>query len=334
MEKKVRQLCPISDPDTTYFLQITWCKDLGMGFDLILSDGQSSWIGRVSEEEISREAADMEMKQEKYVEELKKVLLFDQEFSDTYRFDISKKERNGESIYFSYEKNLKDVTFRLGSLILQKVTNSPEVIRELITHCLDCVKELHVKNDHLQKENERLLSDLDDIQEQLQKCVEAKEELETDLYQRFVLVLNEKKAKIRSLQKHLKEVEETVSETAQAGDTVIASKSTVGKENYEGSTDEESENLIQLTTSETIKSSEDSLLGSLDITDIVPSRKRRQRISKDGNTKPKVTLQEAHTSSKEKLHFAPSKSTERQLTLQKAEEGKNTDDPEDLFDDI
>uniref|UniRef100_A0A8C6VJH5 DNA repair protein XRCC4 n=1 Tax=Naja naja TaxID=35670 RepID=A0A8C6VJH5_NAJNA len=286
MEKKLRQLCPISDPDTTYFLQITWSKDLGMGFDLTLSDGQSSWTGKVSEKEISREAADMEMKQEKYVEELKKVLLFDQDFSDTYRFDISKEEINGESIHFSYEKNLKDITFRLGSLILQRVTNSPEVIRGLITCCLDCVKELHAKNDHLQKENERLLSNLDDMQE-LQKCVEAKEELETDLYKRFVLVLNEKKTKIRSLQKHLKEVKEMVPETAQARDTVIASKSTGEKENYEGSTDEESENLIQLTTSE-----RDSLLGSLDITDIVPSRKRRQWTSKNGNTKPKVTLQE------------------------------------------
>uniref|UniRef100_A0A8C5RNP3 X-ray repair cross complementing 4 n=1 Tax=Laticauda laticaudata TaxID=8630 RepID=A0A8C5RNP3_LATLA len=229
----------------------------------------------------------MEMKQEKYVEELKKVLLCDQ-FSDTYRFDISKKEINGESIHFSYEKNLKDVTglilfllgalcfggtvtisflisggigagevwpanFRLGSLKLQRVTNSPEVIRELIIYCLDCVKELHAKNDHLQKENERLLSNLGDMQEQLQKCVEAKEELETDLYKRFVLVLNEKKTKIRSLLKHLKEVKEMIPETAQARDTIIASKSTVEKENYEGSTDEESENLIQLTTSESSK---------------------------------------------------------------------------------
>ncbi|XP_026574534.1 DNA repair protein XRCC4 isoform X1 [Pseudonaja textilis] len=333
MEKKMRQLCPISDPDTTYFLQITWCKDLGMGFDLILSDGQSSWTGRVSEEKISREAADMEMKQEKYVEELKKVLLFDQ-FSDTYRFDISKKEINGESIHFSYEKNLKDVTFRLGSLKLQRVTNSPEVIRELIIHCLDCVKELHAKNDHLQKENERLLNNLGDMQEQLQKCVEAKEELETDLYKRFVLVLNEKKTKIRSLLKHLKEVKEMVPETAQARDTVIASKSTVQKENYEGSTDEESENLIQLTTSESIKPRRDPLLGSPDITDIVPSRKRRQLTSKNGNTKPKVTLQEAQTTSKETLHSAPSKSMERELTLKKAEEEKSTGDPEDLFDDI
>lgn len=43
----------------------------------------------------------------------------------------------------------------------------------------------------------------------LEKCVEAKEELEADLYSRFVLVLNEKKAKIRNLQKLLSEARES-----------------------------------------------------------------------------------------------------------------------------
>lgn len=41
-----------------------------------------------------------------------------------------------------------------------------------------------------------------------EKCVNAKENLETDLYKRFILVLNEKKAKIRSLHKLLSEVQE------------------------------------------------------------------------------------------------------------------------------
>lgn len=41
-----------------------------------------------------------------------------------------------------------------------------------------------------------------------EKCVSAKEALEADLYQRFVLVLNEKKAKIRSLHKLLSEAQE------------------------------------------------------------------------------------------------------------------------------
>ena len=41
-----------------------------------------------------------------------------------------------------------------------------------------------------------------------EKCVSAKEALEADLYQRFILVLNEKKAKIRSLHKLLSEAQE------------------------------------------------------------------------------------------------------------------------------
>lgn len=46
--------------------------------------------------------------------------------------------------------------------------------------------------------------------------MEAKEELETDLYQRFVLVLNEKKAKIRNLQKLLKEAKEPTEDKTHA----------------------------------------------------------------------------------------------------------------------
>jgi DNA-repair protein XRCC4 len=38
--------------------------------------------------------------------------------------------------------------------------------------------------------------------------VSAKEALEADLYQRFILVLNEKKTKIRSLHKLLNEVQQ------------------------------------------------------------------------------------------------------------------------------
>lgn len=41
-----------------------------------------------------------------------------------------------------------------------------------------------------------------------EKCVNAKETVENDLYTRFILVLNEKKAKIRSLRKRLSEIQE------------------------------------------------------------------------------------------------------------------------------
>ncbi|NXJ33907.1 XRCC4 protein, partial [Ciconia maguari] len=89
MEKTLNRIHPVSDPEATYFLQVSWEKDLGTGFGIILSDGQSAWTGAVSEAEISREAADMEMNREKYVEELKKALIAGEESAGKYNFAIS-----------------------------------------------------------------------------------------------------------------------------------------------------------------------------------------------------------------------------------------------------
>ncbi|KAM6187641.1 DNA repair protein XRCC4 isoform 2-T2 [Sarcoramphus papa] len=245
MEKTLNRIHPVSDPEATYFLQVSWDKDLGTGFGIILSDGQCAWTGTVSEAEISREAADMEMNREKYVEELKKALIAGEESAGKYNFAISRDEENMEC-HFSYERNLKDGSFRLGSLKLQKVSSPAEVVRELIGYCLDCLGRLQAKNEHLQKENERLFSNWSDVEKRLEKCVEAKEELEADLYNRFILVLNEKKAKIRNLQKLLNEAKESAADAKCTRDSIATTQMATGRENdYDGSIDEESENLAR-----------------------------------------------------------------------------------------
>ncbi|KFV01898.1 DNA repair protein XRCC4, partial [Pterocles gutturalis] len=89
MEKTLNRIHPVSDPEATYFLQVSWENDLGTGFGIILSDGLCAWTGTVSEAEISREAADMEMNRKKYVEELKKALIAGEESAGKYNFAIS-----------------------------------------------------------------------------------------------------------------------------------------------------------------------------------------------------------------------------------------------------
>ncbi|OXB62477.1 hypothetical protein ASZ78_014471 [Callipepla squamata] len=285
MEKTLNRIHPVSDPEAVYFLQVSWEKDLSSGFGIILTDGEHAWTGAVSEADISREAADMEMNREKYVEELKQALLQGEESAGKYNFTVSVDEENTQC-HFSYERNLRDgsnyrkilafwtidnphiliflqedeqcldsvrsdeendsVVFRLGSLKLQKVSRPADVVKELIGYCLDCLGGLQVKNEHLQKENERLFCDLSDVEKRLEKCVEAKEELEADLYNRFVLVLNEKKTKIRSLQRLLNEAKESAVDTKCTRDSITTTQMAKVKENdYDGSTEEESENLIQ-----------------------------------------------------------------------------------------
>uniref|UniRef100_A0A8C4WBD1 X-ray repair cross complementing 4 n=1 Tax=Gopherus evgoodei TaxID=1825980 RepID=A0A8C4WBD1_9SAUR len=125
MEKKVSRIYPVSEPSTIYFLQVTWEEDLGTGFIITLSDGQSAWTGTVSEAEISKEADDMEMEREKYVEELRKALVLGAGPANMYNFDVSKDEENVESCDFSYEKNLKDVSVSISGTLHVVKTDLP-----------------------------------------------------------------------------------------------------------------------------------------------------------------------------------------------------------------
>ncbi|XP_014815999.1 PREDICTED: DNA repair protein XRCC4 [Calidris pugnax] len=334
MEKTLNRIHPVSDPEETYFLQVSWEKDLGTGFGIILSDGQCAWTGKVSEGEISREAADMEMNREKYVEELKKALIAGEESAGKYNFAISRDKENTEC-HFSYERNLKDGSFRLGSLKLQKVSSPAEVVKELLGYCLDCLGRLQAKNEHLQKENERLFSNWSDVEKRLEKCVEAKEELESDLYNRFILVLNEKKAKIRNLQKLLNDAKESAADAKCTRDTAASSQMGTRRENdYDGSTDEESENLTQVLLP-SAPERKDSLLGSPDVIDAAPRRKRRQRTAMPAGTGAKMATYETELPAKEKPDLASQKTSGKnspdEMSLETLE---NTCEPEDLFDDI
>ncbi|XP_016065821.1 PREDICTED: DNA repair protein XRCC4 [Miniopterus natalensis] len=333
MEKKISRICLASEPDVIHFLQVTWEKTLGSGFVITLIDGQSAWTGTVCESVISQEADDMAMEKEKYVEELKKALVSGAGPADAYKFNFSK-----ESCHFSFEKKLKDVSFRLGSFNLEKVASPAEVIRKLICDCLDTIAENQTKNEHLQKENERLLRDWNDIQGRFEKCVSAKEAVETDLYKRFILVLNEKKAKIRNLHKLLSEVQELEKNIERERETATCSEMTADRDAiYDESTDEEDKNLPDPSTlAPATLRRDDSIISSPDVTDIAPSRKRRQRMQKNLGTEPKMVSQEHQLQEKEKLDLPLPETQKKEpssadnLSLETLRNSSS----EDLFDEI
>ncbi|KAI6055477.1 DNA repair protein XRCC4 isoform X1 [Marmota monax] len=330
MERKVSKICLASEANIIHFLQVSWEKTLGSGFVITLTDGQSAWTGTVSELAISQEADDMAMEREKYVDELRKALVSGPGPSNTYKFDFSK-----ESCHFYFEKNLKDVSFRIGSFNLEKVESPAEVIRELICYCLDTIAENQAKNEHLQKENERFLRDWNDVQERFEKCVSAKEALETDLYKRFILVLNEKKSKIRSLHNLLKEVQELEknAEDERENKEITADQGAI----YDESTDEESEHMSESSVlAQATLSKDDSIISSPDVTDIAPSRKRRQLMQKNLGTEPKMTPQELQLQEKEKLDSSlPETLKKEHLSAENMSlETLRNSSAEDLFDEI
>ncbi|XP_066237889.1 DNA repair protein XRCC4 isoform X1 [Saccopteryx leptura] len=329
MEKKVNRISLASEPDIIHFLQIAWEKTLGSGFVIILTDGQSAWTGTVCESAISQEADDMAMEKEKYVDELRKALVSGAGPADAYTFNFSK-----ESGHFSFEKNLKDVSFKLGSFNLEKVASPAEVIRRLICYCLDTIADNQAKNEHLRKENERLLRDWNDVQGRFERCVSAKETVETDLYKRFVLVLNEKKAKIRSLHQLLSEVQEEEKNTDPERETACSDIAVDRDTVYNESTDEEGNNLPDSSFSAPGK--DDSIISSPDVTDIAPSRKRRQRMQKHLGTGPKMATQECQLQEKEKLDPPLPETLEEELSSMEnmSLETLRNSSSEDLFDAI
>ncbi|XDV54698.1 hypothetical protein PO909_022930, partial [Leuciscus waleckii] len=180
--------------------------------------------------------------------------------------------------------------FRLGVVELQAVPESTEVIRELISHGLEQSARLRAKNQHLLEENQKLRREQENITKEMERYVQGKETLERDLYSRFVLVLNEKKAKLRALQERVRELEESIEENrlrkkAESEDHEAietgADKSPGEESDYGGSTEDEQEaeptrpDPKPLTQEMPESSPMDDSLN--DITDVAPCRKRRHR---------------------------------------------------------
>ncbi|XP_041100682.1 DNA repair protein XRCC4 isoform X1 [Polyodon spathula] len=336
MDTSVRRIEVSSEPGKIYFLRITWEEDLGSGFSVDLCDGQSAWSGKVSEEEISKEAQEMEMKRDIYVDELCQALTAGGKQTNNYSFDLSRDPADSHTLHFSYEKVLKDVFFKLGSAELHTISKPIEVIKELINHGLDRSSELQARNEHLLGENERLGRERDYVTEELKKYVQAKEVLEQDLYTRFALVLNEKKAKIRNLQEKLKQAQEEVeSELQHRGDTSPVESKAPAEQDYEGSTDEESKENEnpRPSTSARVKRGHTPLDDSLhDVTDVAPTRKRRQRNQrgeKDAGKEAQEPQEKGRSGSTQQKSSGSS-----QPPKEFAAAARSTPDPEDLFDDI
>ncbi|XP_040197613.1 DNA repair protein XRCC4 [Rana temporaria] len=338
MEKTVQKISIASKPGRTYFLQIGWEEDLEKGFSVTLCDGQTAWIGKVSAEDVSREAVDMEMEKLKYVEELKKALVTTTLPASKYSFDLVQDEDAYDTYYFTYEKKLKEVLFKLGSLQLKVIKEPVEIIKELITHCLNTATELHSRNEYLQKENERLRRDWVDMQEQLEKCVSSKEELEQDLYTRFTCVLNEKKTKIRSLNEKLSQSHKSVPGNSNSSipfDTVPVSD--IKNDDYDASTDDDRKSPeVKIEAVPPPLSKRRSLVHSPDDSpDIAPSRKRRQRGQKMLYAEVKENVNRPEDVN-QRCAAAPSKTTGKNPSSENLSlpTSKNTPDTDDLFNDI
>ncbi|XP_022604439.1 DNA repair protein XRCC4-like isoform X4 [Seriola dumerili] len=208
MRTSVCEIHVSSQPDSAYFLRVDWRgRGLGSGFQLLLTDGQDAWRGEVSEAAVRTEAEELEMQRERYIQDLQQALT-GTGGSVTYSFTLTPSPP-GPALTLAYEKVQKDISFRLGSVSLQAIPEPAEAVRELLVHSLQRGNTLEHQNQNLEEENQRLRREQQRITAELKRYTGGKEALEAELYSRFILVLNEKKAKIRSLQETVTHLQET-----------------------------------------------------------------------------------------------------------------------------
>ncbi|XP_026887018.2 DNA repair protein XRCC4 isoform X2 [Electrophorus electricus] len=304
---------------------------------------QISTASKLSEEDVTREAQEMEMPRERYVQELELALTEEGQTAQKYSFHLTPEKAGGPKLQLFYDKVESDISFKLGVVELLPVPEPTKVIRELISYGLERSTHVQVENHHLHEENQRLKSEQEHITSELERYVRQKETLEKDLYSRFVLVLNEKKAKIRTFQETIKQLQDTIEAEKQrlnseavgcveyrfAGDEPE-------EENYYGSTtDEEGPGDPKLPPAKLhnkellAKNPLDDRLN--DMTDVAPSRKRRCRHLQQLKSQTKKAALEQHKSSRNELHQEAKAEVSQLPAVQHAQVSP---DPDDLFDDI
>ncbi|KAF3701732.1 DNA repair protein XRCC4 X-ray repair cross-complementing protein 4 [Channa argus] len=287
MQVSVQEIHILSEPESRYFLRVDRKgQNFGAGFLLLLTNGQDAWKGEVSEAAVYEEAEELEMQKERYIQDLQQALT-GTTGSVAYSFTLTPSPpKHSSTVTLEYEKVQKDISFRLGSVLLKAVPQPAEAVTDLLIHSLQRGNTLEQHNQKLEEENQRLRKEHERITTELKRYAVGKEALEAELYSRFVLVLNEKKAKIRSLQEAVIRLQETSSDTRRKRDSVKSDQSAAQEEEaeedeYGGSTDEEPEE-VQSPPAPALRSMEATTPSPLDdslkdITDVAPCRKRRVR---------------------------------------------------------
>jgi len=122
-------------------------------------------------------------------------------FLQDFSYSISRAA--DDQLTLEWKRVQKDVKFCLGTFDFEKIENFDSAMKNILSACCNCLNLISNSLAASRAEHESLKKEHETLQNDLRKCVTLKEELEHELLAKFVLVINEKKAKIRSLQEQL-----------------------------------------------------------------------------------------------------------------------------------
>ena len=195
--------------DAARVLYVLTEQESGGGLVLTVSDGKKAWSGVLGATEMRTLAAGVKMEEEEFFGETRRALT--REDIGAHNFVYSTRTTAGGGMQLAWKKHLisDNIKFQLGSVSLHPI--APEKAHShLLKQAITSISALQGQVREVQVETSRLDRERRSVLDRHEKLVSLREDIERDLYGKFKLVLNEKKAKIRRLMDQLSEHDRTV----------------------------------------------------------------------------------------------------------------------------
>jgi DNA-repair protein XRCC4 len=189
--------CKLQCNEKDFFLVSNKCEQ---SLELQLTDTVHAWKGSVSHEELSSKGEDAGITD---CEDQTREALSEGANSPGFEFEL-KSNKNG-SLQLIWKKVIeKDcIKFQLGTVTMEPCENIGTLLSGMFECLLETSQSLRQQVTALKKERDRFYDERNTALEMLDNCASVKDDTEQDLYGKFVVILNEKKAKIRELKSQL-----------------------------------------------------------------------------------------------------------------------------------
>lgn len=160
-----------------------------------LTDCERAWTGQLTYSQLTELAKKASMEQAEYQKVTLNALNGTNETPTICSVTL-----NGSDAKLSWKKSLADgIRFELGSMTLCCQDHMKEIQCEFLEHLVERVGCLQTQLTQLTERHARLEKQHEGALEKLEGNIHLKETIEKDLFGKFLLVLNSKKAKIRHL---------------------------------------------------------------------------------------------------------------------------------------
>ncbi|XP_057298378.1 DNA repair protein XRCC4-like [Hydractinia symbiolongicarpus] len=198
----VERMHKISLNDKSFYLFSNQSVDDNLS-SLTITNGDELYLGELSMQDIQEMASEVDMSIEKYQALIKESFGYKSGSHDLGRFAYLL-HGDGESYKFIIKQELEGgILFKLGSIVVHKQETSSGKVIEIFDHLQDQLKSLQTEVSNFKSLSKSLEADKKDMCKRLEAYTSIKNSLEQDLYTKFSLVLNEKKARIRELKTQL-----------------------------------------------------------------------------------------------------------------------------------